>query len=137
MRMPLIGVVRATLIAVPLLASATAVLAEPFGPIHVAVNRHEYRGRGCPIEIVYTATINFEMPHPRGFVFNYHWERSDGAKSAVRVVRPSPGERSMVVRETWRLGGPGRDYDASQTIHVNSGNTHIAESSPTVRVECH
>ncbi len=128
--------VRAALIALPLLASAGAVLAEAFGPVHVAVNRHEYRGRGCPIDILYTATINFVMPHPRGFVFNYHWERSDGARSPERVVRPAPGERSMVVREHWKLGAPGRDFDASETIHVNSGNTHITESSPTVHVEC-
>ena len=128
---------RATLIALPLLASASAVLAEPFGPIHVAANRSEYRGRGCPIEIVYTATINFDMPHPRGFVFSYHWERSDGAKTPPRVVRPAPGERSMVIHERWRVGGPGRNYDLSETIHVGSGNTHITESSPTVHVECH
>jgi hypothetical protein len=117
-------------------ASATGVMAEPFGPIHVAVNRHQYTGRGCPIDIIYTATINFTMPHPRGFVFNYHWERSDGAKGPTRVVRPAPNERSLVVREHWKLGAPGRVIDASQTIHVGSGNTRLSESSPTVHVEC-
>ena len=117
-------------------AAATAASAEPFGPIHVAVNRHQYAGRGCPIEVIYTATINFTLPHPRGFVFNYHWERSDGGKSRVEVVRPAPGQRSLVVHERWRLGGPGRTYDASAVIHVNSGNTHIQEGSPTVHIEC-
>lgn len=115
---------------------ATAASAEPFGPIHMAANRHQYVGKGCPIEIVFTATINFTLPHPKGFVFNYHWERSDGAKSAQRVVRPPEGERSMVVHERWRLGKPGMTTDASQTIFVNSGNTHIQESTPTVHVEC-
>src|SRR5260221_8135967 len=110
---------RATLIALPLLASASAVLAEPFGPIHVAANRHEYRGRGCPIDIIYTATINFDMAHPRGFVFNYHWERSDGAKSPQRVVHPGPRERSMALRKHSRLGGPGRNHHATAPIHVN------------------
>jgi hypothetical protein len=121
-----------------LLAAVAAAVpaAAQFGGIHVATNRHEYIGRGCPIEIVYTASINFEMPHPKGFVFNYHWERSDGAKGAVHVVRPGPNERTLVVRETWRLGARGKTIDASQTIHVNSGNTHLSEGSPTVHVEC-
>jgi hypothetical protein len=109
--------------------------AAQFGPIHVAVNRHEYVGRGCPIEIVFTGTINLE-PHDRGLVFNYHWERSDGAKSGTKVVRPGPHERSLVVRERWRLGGRGKTYDVSQVLHVNSGNTHLTEGSPTVHVEC-
>lgn len=110
--------------------------AAQFGPIHVAVNRHQYVGRGCPIEIVYTGSINLEMPHPKGFVFNYQWERSDGAKGPVHVVRPGPNERTLVVHERWHLGARGKTYDASQILHVNSGNTHLTEGSPVVHVEC-
>ncbi|MFI5181822.1 MAG: hypothetical protein ACHQPI_10555 [Thermoanaerobaculia bacterium] len=109
---------------------------EPFGPIHMAANRSSYTGSGCPIEILYTATINFTMPHPKGFAFNYHWERSDGAKTPVQVVRPSPNQRSMVLRDKWKLGSPGRQYDASVTLFVNSGNTHESHPSPSVRVVC-
>ena len=109
--------------------------AAQFQNIHVAVNRHEYVGRGCPVEIVFTGSINLE-PHPRGLVFNYHWERSDGAKGPVHVMRPGPGERHIVVRDKWRVGGRGRNHDVSQTLHVNSGNTHLTESSPSVHVEC-
>ena len=109
--------------------------AAQFGPIHVAVNRHEYVGRGCPVEIVFTGTINIE-PHDRGFVFNYHWERSDGAKSGTKVVRPGPNERTLVVRERWRVGGRDKTYNVSQVLHVNSGNTHLTEGSATVHVEC-
>jgi len=122
--------------AVAATAAAASAFAEPFGPIHVAANRAQYVGRGCPITIVYTASINFTMPHPRGFTFSYHWERSDGAKGPTRVVRPGPNERTLVVRDEWRLGGRGRTYDASETIHIGSGNTHITEGSPTVHVEC-
>jgi len=121
-----------------LLAFATVVAlpaAAQFGPIHVAANRHEYVGRGCPVEIVFTGSINLE-PHPRGLVFNYFWERSDGANGPVHVMRPAPGERPIVVRDKWRLGGCGRTHDVSQTLHVNSGNTHLAEGSPTVHIEC-
>jgi hypothetical protein len=119
---------------------ATAFTAFPaaaqFGGIHVAANRHEYIGRGCPVEVIFTGSINLEMPHPKGFVFNYHWERSDGAKSAVKVVHPAPGERTVVVRENWRVGARGSSHDVSAVLHVNSGNTHLTEGSPTVHVEC-
>jgi hypothetical protein len=128
--------VRAALIALPLLVGAGAAVAQAFGPIRVGVNRHEYRGRFCPVEIVYTGTINFVLPHPPGFVFNYYWERSDGARSPMRVVRPSPGERTLVLREPWRIGAPGREFDVSEVLHVNSGNTHITEAGPTVHIDC-
>jgi hypothetical protein len=101
----------------------------------MAVNRHEYRGRGCPVEVIYTGTINF-APHHHGFVFNYSFDRSDGARGQTHVVHVQPGQRSMVVREPWRLGGRGHEYDAAVTLHVNSGNTHLRESSPTVHIEC-
>src|SRR6476619_5069363 len=86
------------------LVPAAAHAEGPFGPIHVAVNRHEYPGH-CPVEVLFTGTINFEHPHPRGFAMNYHWERSDGAKGPVQVVHPGPNQRSLVVREPWRIGG--------------------------------
>jgi hypothetical protein len=130
-------VMRAMLVAAALgLAQAALAEVNPFGPIHVAANRQQYTGRQCPIDVLYTATINFEMPHPRGLTFNYHWERSDGAKGPVQVVHPGPNQRSYVVRERWRLGAPGNSYDAGTTIYVNSGNTHLSESSPLVRIRC-
>jgi hypothetical protein len=108
----------------------------PFGPIHVATNRSRYTGSGCPVETMFTATINFVTPHPLGFVFNYHWERSDGAKSAVQVVRSGANQRSMVIHETWRLGAPGNQYSISETLFVNSGNTHLSQGSPVVTITC-
>jgi hypothetical protein len=108
--------------------------ADPFDRIHVAVNRHEFRGR-CPAEVVFTGSINFSMPHPRGFAMNYFWQRSDGAKGPVKVVHPGPNERRLVVHDKWRVGGRG-EHELSETLHVNSGNTHLRESSDTVRVDC-
>ena len=34
-------------LAVPALMAAAPAFADPFGGIHVAVNRHEYRGTAC------------------------------------------------------------------------------------------
>lgn len=125
----------AAAVALPAIAGSLPVAAEGFGPVHVAVNTHEHRGR-CPVEVIFTASINFTLPHPRGFTFSYHWERSDGAKGPSHVVRPGPGERTLVVRDKWRVGGRGNTYDISETIHLGSGNEHISEASPTVHVEC-
>ena len=120
--------------AILMVASATALADGPFAGVNTAANRSQYNGNGCPITIVFTATINL---HPHGpLVFNYRWERSDGAKGPVQVMRPGPNQRSMVVRDSWRLGKRGQTYDASETIHVNSGNTHEQFNTPTVHVIC-
>ena len=125
-------------IAALMLAGAGALPAmadDAFGGIRVDVNRHEFRGR-CPAQLVFTGVIDFNMPHPRGFTMNYSWDRSDGGRGPVHVVRPGPNQRVLVVRENWRLGGRDQNYDVSVTLHVNSGNTHLRESSPRVHIEC-
>ena len=130
------GTARKLLLALALGAAAMPALADdPFGAVRVAVNRSEYHGR-CPAELIFTGNVDFNLPHPRGFVMNYYWERSDGAKSPTKVVRPGPNQRMLVVRETWRVGGHGQAHDVFATLHVNSGNTHLRETSRTVRVEC-
>ena len=127
---------KAFLLAVPaVLAIAPPAFADAFGALRVAANRGNYVGH-CPVEVVFTGNIDFVLPHPRGFVFSWHWERSDGAKGPVHVVRPAPGERMLVVRDRWRLGARGQNYDVSQTLVVGSGNTHLRESSRPVRIEC-
>jgi hypothetical protein len=124
------------LVAAAVLGVSQAARAEenPFGPIRVAANRSSYNGR-CPVDIVYTGNINLNS-HPNGLAFNYYWVRSDGAKSPVTVVRSRPNERMLIVRERWRLGAAGRHYDASVTLFVNSGNTHLEQGSPVVSVTC-
>jgi hypothetical protein len=119
--------------AMAVIAPAASYADGPFGSVHVNVNRHEYKGH-CPVEVLFTGTINFEHPHPRGFAMNYHWERSDGAKGPVQVVHPNPEQRNLVVREPWHIGGG--HHDLSATLFVNSGNTHIRETSQNVHVEC-
>ena len=124
-------------LAVPALIAAAPALAGPFGGVHVAVNRHEYRGNACPIEVVFTASVNITNDHGPGLVFNYHWERSDGAKGPEVVIKPGSGARTKIIQARWKLGKRGETYDISNTIHLNSGNEHISESSPTVHIECH
>jgi len=107
----------------------------PFSSIHVASNRSSYTGKACPIKVIFTASINFQQPHGP-FEFNYHWERSDGGKSETQVVSVPKSKKSIVIREEWSLGSPGMHYDAFVTLHVNSGNTHLSERSPVVKINC-
>ena len=123
------------LLAVLVAGGATASAQGPFGSLLVAANRSQYTGPGCPIEVIYTANVNFLTPHG-GLSFNYHWERSDGAKGPVEVVRVVPNQRMMVIHTGWRVGAPGRHYQVSETIFVNSGYTHLTHSSRVVTINC-
>ncbi len=115
--------------------SQVALAADPFGQIRIGANRSKYVG-ACPVEIVFTGNINLNSPHPKGFTFNYHWERSDGAKGPVDVVRPGPSQHMVIVKEPWTLGRPGLHEDISVRLFVNSGNTHLEETSRVVSLTC-
>jgi hypothetical protein len=125
------------LVVVSFLGISLTALAQqnPFGVIRVAANRSSYVGT-CPVEVIWTGNINLNSPHPAGFVFNYFWTRSDGAKGPVTVVQPKASQQMLIVREPWSLGAAGQHYDLSVTLHVNSGNTHLEESSRVVSVTC-
>jgi hypothetical protein len=115
--------------------SHVALAADIFGPIRIGANRSKYVG-GCPVDVVFTGNINLNSPHPNGLSFNYSWVRSDGAKGPVHVVRPSPSQNMVIVKEPWTLGAAGQHYDISVKLFVNSGNTHLEETSQVVSVTC-
>jgi len=121
---------------VPALAAAIPAQADLISGVHVAVNRHEYRGTACPVEVIFTASVNIAPGHGPAGVFNYHWERSDGAKTAQQVIRVGPAGQTKVFRDRWLIGRPGTVHDINQTIFVNSGNEHIQETSATVHIDC-
>ena len=112
-----------------------ALAADAFGPIRIGANRSAYVG-ACPVDVVFTGNINLNSPHPKGLSFNYYWVRSDGAKGPVNVVRPSPSQNMLIVKEPWTLGAAGRHYDLSVKLFVNSGNTHLEQTSQVVSVTC-
>jgi hypothetical protein len=124
------------LAAAALLSVSPAALADDvFGPIKVGANRSKYTG-SCPVDVVFTGNINLNSPHPKGLVVNYHWERSDGVKSPVQVVRPNPQQKMLIVKDPWSIGAGPKHYDISVRLLVNSGNTHLEESSQTVSITC-
>ena len=57
-------------------------------------------------------------------LFNYHWERSDGAKSEVQMWSVKPGTVSVPVSTTWEMG-PGHPAEVWERLFVNTGNTHL------------
>lgn len=107
----------------------------PFGPLRLGVNRSSYVGK-CPVEVIFTANVNLNMPHPQGLVFNYHWERSDGVKTEVQVVKPEDQQRMLIYKSAWNVGAAGNNYNISETFFVNSGNTHQQVTSNTVKISC-
>jgi len=133
-RLPWIGVAAAIGLAVGINALVEA-RATPFGTIHVATNRAAFTGV-CPTTITFTGTIDFTMPHPKGFSFNYTWKRSDGATTKPVVVQPEADKKSLVVKETWSIGKKGESLDISQTLNVASGNSRASGESPTVHITC-
>ena len=116
-------------------ASGVALAQGPFGAIRIGANRSKYAG-ACPVEVIFTGNINLNLPHPNGLSFNYYWVRSDGAKGPVNVVHPPPTQRLLIIKEPWRLGARGRHYDISVKLFVNSGNTHLEETSQVVPIDC-
>ena len=58
--------------------------------------------------------------------FNFHWERSDGAKSAQKVVKiGNTGENRYRLEEKWSVGPTVQIGDLWEKVYVNTGNTHL------------
>ncbi len=108
----------------------------PFKEVRVVPDKARVDSRRCPVEVVFTGTIDIGPSAGRDFFFHYRWERSDGTRGNLKVVRPRPGQRSVNVRERWRVGERGREVEAGATLHVNSGGTRIEAASPRVKVRC-
>ena len=62
-------------------------------------------------------------------VFNYHWERSDGAKSQMKMWSVRPGVSSIPITTTWEIGPNAPVKEVWEKLFVNTGNTHL-ESEP-------
>lgn len=98
--------------------------------VRAAVNYSRYQGP-CPADLRFTGNIRVD---PRIASYNYQWERSDGAKSELKVVRVSNGSgRFLVVHEDWQLGRPGRVWER---LRVRTGNTDVSSEAANVTVEC-
>lgn len=101
--------------------------------VAVTVNNDNWGGP-CPTEMRFTGTISVN-PLP-GAVLNYHWQRSDGAKTPIKVVRINRGQTEISVENAWTLGRQGFKTRIWQTLVVGSGNQHIRHRSKTIPISC-
>ena len=91
-------------------------------------------GGPCPKEIRFTGVIQVN-PLP-GALVNYHWERSDGARTQPKVVTINPGQHELVVENNWTLGTSGFKARIWQILVAESGNQHIKRRSKTIPIKC-
>jgi hypothetical protein len=124
---------RAAMFGVIAAASVVVSADGPFASLKLASNRTSYSGK-CPVTVIFTGNINYAMPHPQGFVYNYHWGRSDGATTQPTVVTPPAKAQMLIVKESWEIGKSG---DYTETLFADNGNTHMKETSaPKVHIVC-
>ena len=75
-------------------------------------------------EITFVAVLNLNVIP---ISFNFHWERSDGAKTAVRVISvKNANEQTYRLVEKWTVGQNVQIDQLWEKVVVNSGNTHLA-----------
>jgi hypothetical protein len=102
----------------------------PISSVRVGVNYSHYRGP-CPAKLRFTGNINVDR-YPMSY--NYQWERSDGAKSELHVVRVNnPSQQHLIIHEDWTLSTHGEVWES---LRVRSGNTDVTSEPARVIVEC-
>jgi len=100
-----------------------ALFADPIAIHGVGVSSQKLANGNTMVHFTVRVDINTTP-----LVFNYHWERSDGAKSGVKVWSVKSGVASVPVSTTWELG-PNHPADVWEKLFLNTGNTHL-ESEP-------
>ena len=114
-------------------ATRTALASEGIGQVSVTATPQSFTGR-CPAHLKFTARIAVDR-YP--MTLNYQWERSDGAKGPVKVVKvPNANTHSVTTVDSWQIGAKGDHLDVWEKIRVRSGNTDITSDAATVTVTC-
>ena len=105
----------------------------PFGDVTLSATPSKYHGT-CPVRIRFVGKVGVTA-HP--MVFNYTFERSDGAKSELKVFRvANPNARTATVQEVWELGTSGQHLQVWMKLRVASGNTRIESNQADVDIAC-
>ena len=137
--MQLARILAAAMVAVPCLAALAAAPARtvdpqsPFGDVTLTATPSQYQG-ACPVRVHFFGHVGVTV-HP--MVFNYHFERSDGAKGGLKVVRvTNPNAQTIGVHEWWQLGASGQHLRVWEKLFVASGNTRLASNEADVEITC-
>jgi len=121
------------LAALPRAAERSGAPQSPFGDVTVTVTPMKYKG-ACPVRVHFFGKVGVTV-HP--MVFNYHFERSDGAKGQVKVIRvTNPNAQTIGVHDWWQLGTAGQHLQVWEKLYVASGNTRIESPQADVEITC-
>jgi hypothetical protein len=102
----------------------------PIYSVQAGVNYSVYRGP-CPARLRFTGNIYVDRVPME---YNYEWERSDGAKSGVRVVRVTdPRMKHVTIYDDWTLSAHGTVWER---LRVRSGNENRVSQVARTVVEC-
>ena len=105
----------------------------PFGDVTLTVTPSRYEGK-CPVRLHFLGKVGIAV-HP--MAFNYVFERSDGAKSQLKVIRvTSPNAQVIDVHDWWQLGAKGQHVQVWEKLRVASGNTRIESNQADVDISC-
>jgi hypothetical protein len=75
-------------------------------------------------ELTFTALLNLNVVP---VTFNFHWERSDGARTGVKVISVrNADEQTYRLVEKWTVGRGVPIDQLWEKVFVNTGNTHLA-----------
>lgn len=113
--------------------SAGAVQQSPFGDVTLTASPSRYEG-ACPARIRFVGKVGIAA-HP--MVFNYTFERSDGAKSQLKMARvPNANTQTVTVVEVWQVGAAGQHLHVWEKLRVASGNTRIESNQADAEIIC-
>jgi len=136
-RMLLARSIGLALVVLPALAATPATSSRaaqsPFGEVTLTATPSKYEG-SCPVRVRFAGKVGVTA-HP--MVFNYTFERSDGAKSPLKVVRvTNPNANTIGVSEVWQLGTAGQHLHVWMKLRVASGNTRIESNQADAEISC-
>ena len=105
----------------------------PFGEVTLTATPSRYEGT-CPVRVHFAGKVGVTV-HP--MVFNYHFERSDGAKGEVKMIHvTNPNAQTIGVHDWWQLGAAGQHLQIWEKLYVASGNTRIESNQAGAEINC-
>jgi len=117
----------------PMASGTSRAPQSPFGDVTLTATPSKYKGN-CPVRIHFAGRVGVTV-HP--MVFNYQFERSDGAKGELKVIHvTNPNAQIIGVHDWWQIGAAGQHVQVWEKLRVASGNTRIESSQADVDITC-
>jgi hypothetical protein len=122
-----------TLAALPSATGRSNAQQSPFGDVALVASPTTYTGT-CPAHLRFEGRVHVNV---RPMEFDYHFERSDGAKSATKVVHATRARGEVyVVTDRWQLGAKGQHLQVWEKLIVTSGDAKVESNQAGAEVTC-